>query len=475
VVTLLPAMLADLSLPIDRIETATPIVTGFLLGYVAAMPLLGAYSDASGRLPVFLACLLLFAAGSALTASSQTLGFMVAGRLLQGLGGGGLVPLALALAADLYPAGSRAPALGAVSALQEAGSVLGPLYGAGVAAAAAAFGGWRFVFWLNLPLALVCGLGLALGMRRLPDSPSVEGRRAVEWAGAALLGAGLGLLLLGLYPDDPARRPLNAYAAPLLAGAAVALGLFGWRQVRLLDPLVPRQLLLSRPFLGSLVANLLAGGALMVVLLDVPVLARAVFSVDQLQAGLLLTQFLVGIPVGALAGGLLTSRLGGRPVAVLGLATAALAFVLMTRWQANELSHRLGPVRPAELVLGLCGLGFGLVIAPLAAAVLDATRRREHGLASSLVVLARTSGMLLALSALTAFGLHRFYSLLAAYPPPTGDDLHARLKLLEQHVTSALVEEYHEIFAIAAALCLLAALVAAVSLGGRRPPSAEPG
>ena len=162
-------------------------------------------------------------------------------------------------------------------------------------------------------------------------------------------------------------------------------------------------------------------------------------------------------------------------VSVGGLLLAALGFYLMTRWQAGELARQLGPWREADLVLGLCGLGFGLVIAPLAAAVLDATRRREHGLASALVVLSRTSGMLLALSALTAFGLHRFYALLATYPPPAGDDLRAQLKQLEQHVTSALVEEYHEIFAIAAGLCLLAALVALVSLGGRRPASAGRG
>jgi MFS family permease len=297
----------------------------------------------------------------------------------------------------------------------------------------------------------------------------------VEWAGALLLGGGLGLLLLGLYPDDPSHRAVNAYALPLLAGAVLALGLFAWRQARLLDPLLPRELLLARPFAGSLLANLLLGGALMVVLLDVPVLARAVFDVDQLHAGLLLTQFLVGIPVGALLGGWLTGRLGGRVVAVAGLLVAASGFYFMTRWQADELARHLGPLREADLVLGLCGLGFGLVIAPLAAAVLDATRRREHGLASALIVLARTSGMLLALSALTAFGLHRFYALLATYPPPAGDDLRAQLKQLEQHVTSALVEEYHEIFAIAAGLCVLAALVALVSLGGRRPASAERG
>ena len=104
----------------------------------------------------------------------------------------------------------------------------------------------------------------------------------------------------------------------------------------------------------------------MVVLLDVPVLARAVFDIDQLHAGLLLTQFLIGIPVGALAGGWLAGRAGGRPVAVAGLAVAAVGFVLMTRWQADELTRHFGRLREADLVLGLCGLGFGLVIAPLA-------------------------------------------------------------------------------------------------------------
>jgi len=106
VVTLLPAMVADVGLTIDRFEQATPIVTGFLGGYVVAMPLLGAYSDVRGRAPVYAACMLIFAAGSAITATAGLWSFaglpwLVAGRFLQGLGGGGLVPLSLALAADL--------------------------------------------------------------------------------------------------------------------------------------------------------------------------------------------------------------------------------------------------------------------------------------------------------------------------------------------------------------------------------------
>src|ERR1700693_1484288 len=119
-------MIADVGLTIDRFEQATPIVTGFLGGYVVAMPLLGAYSDSRGRAPVYAACMLVFAAGSVITATAGLwtfggLSWLVAGRVLQGLGGGGLVPLSLALAADLYRGEARSLALGAVGGLPGAG------------------------------------------------------------------------------------------------------------------------------------------------------------------------------------------------------------------------------------------------------------------------------------------------------------------------------------------------------------------
>src|SRR6267378_7040242 len=192
VVTLLPAMSGDVGLTIEHFEQATPIVTGFLAGYVVAMPLLGAYSDVRGRVPVYAACMGAFALGSAMTASAglwefSGLPWLVAGRFVQGLGGGGLVPLSLALAADLYQDRSRTVALGSIAALQEAGSVFGPLYGAGLAAAAAGAGGWRFVFWLNLPLAAVCTAGLALGSRRVvaPTRPSGTTTRRLPKANPA--------------------------------------------------------------------------------------------------------------------------------------------------------------------------------------------------------------------------------------------------------------------------------------------------
>ncbi len=466
VVTLLPAMMGDIGITIEHFEQGTPIVTGFLAGYVVAMPLLGAYSDARGRVPVYLACLAAFAAGSVVTATAGLgtfagLAWIVAGRFIQGVGGGGLVPLALALAADLYAGRGRTIALGSVAGLQEAGSVLGPIYGATLAAVATGLGGWRAVFWLNVPLAALCGAGVwATGRNQGTQAQTTS---AVDWASALLLGAGLGALVLALYPDDPSSRAVNTLFVPAGVAALVLLGAYGWRQLRALEPLIPRDLLRSRAFAGVTAANVLIGAALIVTLVDVPILGRLVFNLEALDSGLLLTQFLVGVPVGALLGGVLSARLGNRLAGGAGVVISAAAFLQMATWTSNELAYRLGPVRQADIALGLCGLGFGLVIAPLTAGVLALTRGQSHGLATSLVVLARTMGMLVGLSALTAFGLYRFHQILGT-PVVNDPDLHERVKHLERLVADAFLREYREIFVIAAALCLAAAAVIAWSL-----------
>jgi MFS family permease len=488
VVTLLPAMLYDLDLSVDRIEQATPIVSGFLAGYIVVMPLLGLASDVHGRLAVYLVALALFAAGSVLTASAGYTGeppygliglpWLVAGRVLQGLGGGATVPIALALAADLFPAGSRSTAIGAVTAVQETGSVLGPLYGAGLTAVAAVFGGWRAVFWLNLPLAALCAVGFWLAARRNPagergNRPAVEGAAPTraDWLGALLLGGGLALLVFALYPDDPRNSSVGTRFLPAAAGAAVFLAAWAYRQVSALSPVIPRELLGSRQFIGSSLANFLVGGGLMVALVDIPIMGRGVFNLDQLGSALLLARFMVAVPIGALAGGFLATRLGGRWTALLGLAAAAAGFALLSRWDANELQRHIAALREADLVLVLTGLGFGVVIAPLAAAVLDVARSERHGLAASLVVLVRTLGMLVGLSALSAYGLHRFYELFNSGPKlvliPGSPDFAAQKAAFDARVTDALVAEYHSIFLVAAALCLVAGVIAVLTLSAR--------
>ena len=183
VVLALPDMMGSVGLSAEALQRAAPIVSGFLLGYVAALPLVGRIADLRGRLPVLVGSLVLFALGSLVTAAAYDLPSMVTGRVLQGIGGGGLVPATLALVADLYPPRERGLPLGIVGAVQELGNVIGPLYGAVVLA----FGDWRDIFWINLAVALV----LAAVIRSTP-APAATGavRRPPDWLGALLaLGA----------------------------------------------------------------------------------------------------------------------------------------------------------------------------------------------------------------------------------------------------------------------------------------------
>src|SRR5690349_20235364 len=182
VVLALPDILTGIGVGIDQLQRATPIIGGFLLGYTATLPLLGRLADLRGRLPVLIGCLLLFALGSLLTATAAGLGPAVAGRGLQGIGAGGLVPATLDLVADRWPPERRSVPLGVVGAVQEAGAVLGPLAGAAVLALA----DWRAIFWLNLLLGLGLAVGvLATGRARRPE-PVGLGLAGVAFAALAL-------------------------------------------------------------------------------------------------------------------------------------------------------------------------------------------------------------------------------------------------------------------------------------------------
>ena len=175
VVLALPDMMAGAGIPIEELQRAAPIVSGFLLGYVAMLPLIGRIADLRGRVPVLVAALVVFAIGSLVTALAYDLPTMVGGRFLQGVGGGGLVPATLALVADLYPVQRRGVPLGIVSAVQELGSVLGPLFGALVLAVT----DWRAIFVINL----LVGLLLAAAIRRLAPE---RAKTRIDWIGLAL-------------------------------------------------------------------------------------------------------------------------------------------------------------------------------------------------------------------------------------------------------------------------------------------------
>ncbi|MEV7396188.1 MFS transporter [Aeromicrobium sp. NPDC092404] len=186
VVLALPDMMTSTGLDLDELQRAAPIVSGFLLGYVGVLPLIGRISDLRGRIPVLLGSLVVFAVGSLVTAAAYNLESIVLGRLIQGIGGGGLIPPTLALVADLWPPHRRGLPLGIVGAVQELGSVLGPLYGAVVLA----FGDWRLIFWLN------CAIGLVLAAAMLTRRDAVPSEQSPTTHRFDVLGAALATLAL---------------------------------------------------------------------------------------------------------------------------------------------------------------------------------------------------------------------------------------------------------------------------------------
>ncbi|REE99410.1 MFS transporter [Thermomonospora umbrina] len=472
ITTIFRDVIGDLGIPVNDLERATPILSGFLLGYVAAMPLLGQLSDRYGRRPLLHGCLLFFAAGSALTAYADGLELVVAGRVLQGVAGGALLPVTMALAGDLWEERQRPVVLGAVGAAQELGSVLGPLYGAGVAA----WLGWRAIFWINVPIVLAA---MVLVHVTVPKGVRPAVRPRVDVVGGLLLAVGLGLLVGGLHNPKPERAPLPPWGVPMLiAGFAVLAGFVVWEvrsRTRLLDLTGVRR----GPLLATLAVSLLSGAALMVTLVDVQLITQTLLGEDSFGGALILVRFLVAMPIAAVLGGLLARRVGDRWPMAAGMALAAVGYLLIAAWPADLAAASYGPLPRMDVDLVITGLGLGLVIAPVSSAGLRVVPAAQHGVASAAVVVARMMGMLLGISALSAWGLYRFNSLTEdlAMPLPFGlppGEGERQVAAYQAAVQDALRTEYREIFLITAVLCVLGAVAAlAVRDRGERPDAAS--
>ncbi|MGB3485321.1 MAG: MFS transporter [Mycobacterium sp.] len=479
VITIIRDIMNDVGIPINQIQRVAPIITGYLVGYIAAMPLLGRASDRFGRKMLIQVGLVGFAVGSVVTALSTDLTMLVIGRIIQGAASGALLPVTLALAADLWAERKRAAVLGGIGAAQELGSVLGPLYGI---ALVALFAHWQAVFWVNVPLALIAMVMIHFSVpgKRQSSGSADTPKEKIDIVGGVLLAIVLVLVVFGLYNPTPnAHEVVPAWRLWLLAGAGVAVvAFFAWERysrTKLIDPAGVRFV----PFLAALGASFAAGAALMVTLVNIELFGQGVLGTDQIEAAFLLLRFLVALPIGALLGGWLATRIGDRLVTFLGLLIAAGAYWLISHWGVNVLSQRhdfgLFTLPTFDTDLALAGIGLGLVIGPLTSAALRVVPPAQHGIASSLVVVSRMTGMLVGVAALSAWGLYRFNQILASLPLEGGaDNLAARIAAEATRYRQAFAMQYGEIFAITAVVCVVGAVIGLfIAAKDARPKNAD--
>jgi MFS family permease len=396
VVTILPQIIDGIQLPVSQFGEATWIVNGYLLGYTVALPVVGRLGDVHGRLRLYVLCLAILVVGSVAVASAPNLGFLVAARAFQAIGGGGVLPLALAISADLLEGERRNLAAGCLAATNNASSLLGPLWGAALVGVV----GWRGVFWSNLPLILPVLAGTLL-IGSTVERLWTGDRKGFDWLGAVLLTAALAMLTLALTDDGANPRP----GAVSLAFGCVALLIlltFIWAEQRAGSPLIPLKIFTGLHVAAAMGMYFLIGGALIVVLVDVPLMANLLFQSTALQGGLDLMRLLLFLPIGGVLGGFACGRFGRRLTAAVGLIVAIFGFLLMRRWPATPGSFDLW------LSLGAIGLGLGLCDAPIISTVIDGAGRSLRATASAILLVFWTSGMIAGLGLLGTQGLGSF-------------------------------------------------------------------
>ena len=454
VVTALPSVMLDLKVPIAELDRVSWVITAYLLGYTVAMPLIGRLGDVYGYPRVYQVSLVVFCIGTSLVAVSSSLEWMVGARVIQAVGGGATVPIGMALAVSLAPEGRRALALGIVGGAAEAGSMLGPAYGGAIVEVLS----WRWIFWLNIPQSAVIFLALFW----LPNNRDHEAK--VDYLGGVVLVGALLLLSLAL-----SRSGLFTFDSPypflLVAGGAGLIALLALVETRTMQPLLMPALFRSWAFLSANLTQILVGVALIIAMVTVPLLANTVMGKSPFTGALWLLRLTGIIPLGAVLGGLLVTRLGATTLTVTGLALVALGMFLASGWE-------LGVADP-ELTIHLliAGFGFGLVIAPITVHALDSVREDYRGTAASLVVVSRMMGMTLGLAALSAWGVEHFQVLTSGleFPLPQPGEatsvFEARAAEYSANLNAAGLALFQRFFLVAAVISLIAIVPA---LGMRR-------
>jgi EmrB/QacA subfamily drug resistance transporter len=432
VATALPRIVEDL----DGLTRYAWVATAYLLASTAMVPIYGKLADVSSRRTIEVWAISLFLLGSALCGLAGEFGTLpvlgdgmtqlIVFRAVQGVGGAGLFAMAFIVIADLFPPAERGKYQGLFGAVFGVSSVVGPLVGGLLTDHASGWipgvEGWRWVFYVNVPLGAVA---LWFVLRRMPPLvPPGTGR--VDRLAALLLLGGLTPVLLALQLDKRAYPWSGGVTLGLLAAGLVVLALFVARSARSADPLLDLGLFRNRVFSASVAALFCYGAAFLGIVVFLPLYLVNVVGVSATAAGTALIPLSMGVVLGATGSGQIVSRIGRYKAFMVGGGTVLLLGLFgLTRLSADT------PFGVVMALTALCGLGVGPTLPLFPLAVQNAVDARRLGQATSATQFFRqvgaavgtaAMGAVLALTLLSALGP----SAAAAPPePPPGEAVSA--------------------------------------------------
>ena len=404
----LPSIVADFGGWADLARVSW-IVNAYLLAYVVAMPLAGRGADLWGARRLYVVALLLFVIGSAgaglsrFAGSEDGLTWLIGWRVVQGFGGGALVPLSMALASHLFTGRARATALGVEGAATYIGMAIGPAYGAWVLLEfnlplpGLDVANWQWIFLLNVPIGIVTLLLIYVVAGGI-ETPRV--RAGLDLVGAFLLSVAL-VAGIGAVTLTGAAGWTDPIVLAGLATGVVAAAAFAWWELRARAPLVDLRLFADRAFSAANGVSLLTGYTLATAIIGGPVFVNRVLFGSEADASAALTALTLAIAGGALVGGVASGFLGERIVTVVGVVASGVGLWLALGWTVDA------PLGRLVTDLAIFGAGFGLTVSPRATAAVEAAGAGAYGVASAMLQITRTIGMSVGLALLTSIGQNR--------------------------------------------------------------------
>jgi EmrB/QacA subfamily drug resistance transporter len=364
--TALPTIVGEL----HGVDDMLWVITAFILASTITMPIYGKLGDLMGRKSLLIAAIVLFMIGSVIGALANDMGVLITARVIQGLGGGGLMILSQAVIADVVPPRERGKYMGMMGGVFAIASVAGPLLGGWFTEGP----GWRWVFWINIPLGLLA-LAAAAFFLRLPKH---SGKPRLDLGGMLLMAIATTCLVLFATWGGSKYDWNDPVILSLIAGAALSAIAFILVQSRTAEPIIPLHLFKDLNFNLSTIAGLLIGVAMFGAISYLPTYLQMAFSVNATESGLLMIPMMGALLVASVVSGQLVSRTGRyKWMPIAGGALVAVALFLLSTLKPGA------PLWEICVYLGVMGLGLGLSMQIMVLIVQNSFPLREVGTATA--------------------------------------------------------------------------------------------